>query len=125
MFECKHCVKVFTLKSNLNRHVRNFHPEEIKRKQTSHEYLRAAKIARIDQTYHQQPLLNQPYQSINPCYHQPLPNPYYHQVYHHPIYLPYPPTQQNVSTQPNATQPNVSIQPNVSMLFSTFFKNQW
>ena len=105
MFECEYCVKVFTLKSNLYRHVRTFHPEENnKRKQSTNEYPRAAKIAGIEDHNTRQP---QPYQSTNPYYHQVY-NPYSHQLYYHPIYFPY--------VQPNASsQPNDSIQPNVSL----------
>ena len=52
--------------------MKNFHPEEFKRKQTTNEYPRAARTARIDQ-----PLFNS------------------HQLYQHPIYFPYPQFQQN------------------------------
>ena len=124
MFKCAHCVKVFTQKSNLCRHVRMSHPEENnKRKQSTNDYPRAVKIARIEDHNTRQP---QPYQSTNPYHHQSI-NPYGHQLYYHPIYFPYTQpnvssnassqpnasSQSNASSQPSATQPNDSIQPNV------------
>ena len=101
MHQCMYCHKVYTRRTNLNRHVRNVHQEENnKRKQTTNEH--AAKIVRLDHTYYQQPLLN----------------PYNYQLYYHPIYFHYPPTQSNTSQPDDSIQPNVSIQappqPNVS-----------
>ena len=112
MFECDYCEKVFTLKSNVYRHVRNHHPEENnKRKQSTNEYPRAAKIRRIEDTRQPQPY-PYPYHHANPYGHQPYPyhhlyNPYGHQLYYHPYYFPY------VSSQP--TDPNDSIQQDVSI----------
>ena len=81
MHQCDYCEKVFTQKSSLYRHVRNYHQEESnKRKQSTNDYPHTAKIARIeDHTYCQQPLLN-------------------------------PPTQPNTSQLDDSIQPNVSIQ---------------
>ena len=125
MFECDYCETVFTLKSNLYRHVRNHHPEENnKRKQSTNDYPRAVTIRRIEDTRQPQPYQStNPYhhQSINPYHHhhlynpygrQPyhhLYNPYGHQLYYHPYYFPY--TQPNVSSQPNdSIQQDISIQ---------------
>ena len=139
MFECDYCEKVFTLKSNLYRHVRKYHQD----KQLTNDYPRAAKIRRLEDTHQPQPYQStNPYQhqSINPYGHQPFPyhhhqlyNPYGHQLYYHPFYFPYfhvssqpnASSQSNVSSQlnasanassqPSATQPNDSIQQDVSI----------
>ena len=134
MFECDYCEKVFTQKSSLYRHVRNHHQEESnKRKQSTNDYSRAAKIARIEGHNTRQP---QPYQSTNPYqyqsinpydHHHQLYNPYGHQLYYHPFYFPYfhvssqsnassqPNASANASSQPSATQPNDSLQQDVSI----------
>ena len=110
MFECDYCEKVFKQKSSLYRHVRNFHPEECKRKHSTNDYPHVAKIRRIEDTRQPQPYQSSnPYHHFNPYHH--LYNPYGHQLYYHPYYYPY--TQPSVSSQPNDL--NDSIQQVVSI----------